>query len=64
MVGQVRRPAMADGDGGIGLQEQQRHRFAHGIAAPDNHRVFAAHLEPGAFDHFHATIRGAGEKSA
>jgi hypothetical protein len=39
--GDVGRGAVADGDGGVGLQQQQRHRLAHGVAAADHHRVLA-----------------------
>jgi hypothetical protein len=33
---------MADGDGGVLLQQHQRHRFANDVGAADHHRMFAA----------------------
>ena len=39
---------MADGDGGVRLQEQQRHRLADRVAAADHHRVLAAQVDAGA----------------
>jgi hypothetical protein len=36
---------VADGDGGVGLQQQQRHRLADDVAAADDHRVLAAQAD-------------------
>jgi hypothetical protein len=37
---------VADRDGGVGLQQHQRHRLAHGVAAPDHHRMLATQVTP------------------
>jgi hypothetical protein len=37
---------VADGDGGVGLQQQQGHRLAHDVAAADDHGVLAAQVDP------------------
>ena len=53
---QVGRGAVAHRDGGIGLQQQQRHRLADGVAAADDHRVLALDGDAGAFDQLHAAV--------
>ena len=54
---------MADGDGGVLLQEHEGHGFAHDVAAANHNRVFAAQVVVNAFEHFHAAIRCAGPKA-
>ena len=41
---EVGRGAVADRDRGVGLQQQQRHRLAHRVAAADHHRMLAAQV--------------------
>ena len=50
---------MADGDGGILLQEQQRHRLADRVAAADDDGVLAAQVDAGRLDQLHAAVRRA-----
>ena len=45
---QVARLGMADGDSGIGLNEQQRHGLAYNVAAADDHGVCAFDRNVGA----------------
>ncbi|KAF1858236.1 hypothetical protein Lal_00014736 [Lupinus albus] len=59
VVAQVRRTAMADGDGGVLLQEQQRHRLADRVAAADDDGVLAAQVDAGRLDQLHAAVRRA-----
>ena len=37
--GQVARARVADRDGGVRVHQQQRHRLAHDVAAPEHHRA-------------------------
>ena len=53
----VGRAAVADRDGGVGLQQQQRHGLAHRVAAADDHRVLAFDRGASALDEFHAAVR-------
>jgi len=43
LFGQVRRLRMTDGDGGVGVKQEQRHRFAHDVATSNDDGVFAGH---------------------
>ncbi len=54
---------MADGDGGVLLQQHQRHGLAHDVAAPDHHRVFAFEVVADALQHLHAAIGRAGPEA-
>jgi hypothetical protein len=51
------------GDRGVGLEQQQGHGLAHGVAAPDDHRVLAAQVDAGGFDQLHAAVGRAGPKT-
>ena len=50
---QVGGPRMADRDGGVGVQEHQRHRLADDVAAADHHGVAAGHRDVRAAQHLH-----------
>ena len=54
---------MANGDGGVLLQEHQSHGFAHNIAAAYDDSVFAFEGVTNALEHLHATVRGARPKA-
>ena len=54
---------MANRDGGVLLQQQHGHGFAHDIAAANNDSVFAAQVIANGFEHLHAAIRRAGYKA-
>ncbi len=60
LFGQVRGFRMTDGDGGVGMKQEQSHRFANDVAAPDNGRVFPGHGDLVTAEHFHDTGGGAG----
>ena len=63
VLGEIGRAAVADGDGRVGLQQQQRHRLADGVAAADHDRVLAAQVDAGALDQRHAAPRRARAES-
>jgi hypothetical protein len=63
VVAQVRGRAMAYGHGGVGLQEQQRHRLADRVRAADHDRVLAAQIDAGGLDQLHAAVGRAGAEA-
>ena len=52
---------MADGDGGVLGQQQQRGGLAHDVGAADDHGIFTGDLGAGGLDHADAACRGAGQ---
>src|SRR6218665_1629135 len=63
VVAQVGGGAVAQRHCGIGLQQQQGHGFADGLAAPHDHCVPACDGLAGGFDQFHAAVWRAGAKA-
>ena len=59
---QIGRPGVADGDSGVALHEQQRHRFADDVAAADDYRVLAVHLDALVIEQAHHAQRRARHK--
>nr|CUV15163.1 protein of unknown function [Ralstonia solanacearum] len=57
--GQIARLAVADGDGGAGLQQQHRHRLADDVRGAHHHGTRAAHRVVDRFEHLHAAVRRA-----
>ena len=53
---------MADGDGGIGVHQQQRHRFADDVAAAEDDGVCAFDGDGVAAKNFHAAYGRAGDE--
>ena len=48
---EVRRPRVADGDGGVAMQQQERHRLADDVAASQDHRPLPGDLNLLALEH-------------
>ena len=63
VVFEVLRLRVAHGDGGVPLQEQQRHRLADDIAAADHYRVPAGNRNFFLFEQVNDAGRGAGDES-
>ena len=42
-IGEIRRPGMADRNGGVALEKEERHGFSDDLAPPDDDRPFAGH---------------------
>src|SRR5437879_6617549 len=53
---------MADRDGGIGVQQQHRNRFANNVTAPDNDGIRADYRNIASLQNFHAAKRRASYK--
>src|SRR5882757_5394502 len=62
-AGEVASFGMADGDGGIGMHEQKRHRFANDVAAAEDDGVGALNLDIVAAQNFHAARGRARDKA-
>src|SRR5712671_931220 len=62
-AGEVASLGMADGDGGIGVHQQQGHRFANDVAAAEDDGVGALNLNIVAAQNFHAARGRARDKS-
>ena len=60
---EVGRCTVADGDRGMGLQEQEGHRLADRVAPADHDRMLAADLDAGALDQLQATPGRRGTKT-
>lgn len=58
---QVLGLGVADGDGGVLGQQQQRGGLAHDVGAADDHGIFTGDLGAGGLDHADAACRGAGQ---
>ena len=61
-LGEVAGAGVADGHGGVAVEEEHCHGFANDVAASNNHAVCAVEVNASAVDQFHDTGRGAGEK--
>ena len=48
-AGQVDRAAVGDGDGGVAMEQEQRHGLADDVAAPHDDRLFALEFDAGLF---------------
>src|SRR5215469_4421620 len=59
--GKFARFGMADGDGGVGVEEQESHRFANDVAAPEDDGVGTFDRNVIAAQNFHAASRSAGD---
>ncbi len=59
---QVRRPRVADGHGGVAVQQQQRHRLADDVAAADDDGVRAGDRDALALEHLDDAGRRAGDQ--
>src|SRR5207249_2541321 len=62
-IGQVARLGMANGDGGVGVHQQQGHGLADDVAAPEDYGVCAFNLDIVAAQHFHAPRGSAGDQA-
>src|SRR5574340_501064 len=60
VFGEVDGLGGADGDGGIVLQQHQRHRLADDVAAPDHHGMLALDRHAAFFQQLHRAVRRAG----
>ncbi len=59
---EIARFRMADGDGGVGVHEEQRHGLADDIAAAEDDGVRAFDWNFAAAENFHHAERGAGDE--
>ena len=62
-VGEIARFRMANGNGGVGVHEQERHGFANNVAAAENDSVGAFDGDMVATENFHAAGGGAGHEA-
>src|SRR5205807_2207959 len=58
--GELAGARVADSDGGVGVEQEQRHRAADDDRAADDHGAGAAHRNVVAAEELHASRRGAG----
>ena len=54
---------MADGDGRIGVEQQERHGTAHDVAAPDDDGILSSRRNAAALQHLHHAEGRAGDRS-